>query len=489
MFVVVSESDINEMGYAMSRLEIDSNLCDDEKNTSESGQSHRHSKPLSLLEHDIAHATKLRSEPHEHLAKVLPGKRAVSVSPVKMLAGRESNFSGRGRFLRTDCCHVLGRYLPVNGPWLIDQMTSRAYVSQFSSDGSLFVAGFQGGTIRIYDVDRGWKVKKNILAKCLRWTITDTTLSPDQHFLVYTSMSPIVQIVNIGSAVTESFANVTEIHEGLDFSADDDGGYSFGMFSVKFSTDGRELVAGSSDDAIYVYDLERNKLSLRISAHKSDVNTVCFADESGHLIYSGSDDNFCKVWDRRCFKANGKPAGVLIGHLEGITFIDSRGDGRYLISNGKDQTIKLWDIRKMSSNANCHQGFRSYDWDYRWMDYPPQASDLKHPSDQSVATYKGHSVLRTLIRCYFSPAYSTGQKYIYTGSKDSCIYVYDLVSGAIVARLEHHRATVRDCGWHPHYPMLVSSSWDGDVVKWEFPGSGEAPTPLAESHMRRRHLY
>jgi WD repeat-containing protein 23 len=40
-----------------------------------------------------------------------------------------------------------------------------------------------------------------------------------------------------------------------------------------------------------------------------------------------------------------------MGHLEGITFVDSRGDGRYFISNGKDQTTKLWDIRKMSSNA------------------------------------------------------------------------------------------------------------------------------------------
>jgi len=40
-----------------------------------------------------------------------------------------------------------------------------------------------------------------------------------------------------------------------------------------------------------------------------------------------------------------------MGHLEGITFIDTRGDGRYFISNGKDQTIKLWDIRKMSSKV------------------------------------------------------------------------------------------------------------------------------------------
>ncbi|KAM6583156.1 hypothetical protein CsatB_010158 [Cannabis sativa] len=86
-----------------------------------------------------------------------------------------------------------------------------------------------------------------------------------------------------------------EIHEGLDFSADDDGGYSLGIFSVKFSTDGRELVTGSSDDSIYVYDLKANKQSLRIQAHSSDVNTVCFADESGHLIYSGSDDALCKL--------------------------------------------------------------------------------------------------------------------------------------------------------------------------------------------------
>ena len=40
-----------------------------------------------------------------------------------------------------------------------------------------------------------------------------------------------------------------------------------------------------------------------------------------------------------------------MGHLEGVTFLDSRGDGRYFISNSKDQSIKLWDIRKMSSHA------------------------------------------------------------------------------------------------------------------------------------------
>jgi WD40 repeat protein len=58
-----------------------------------------------------------------------------------------------------------------------------------------------------------------------------------------------------------------DIHDGLDFSQHEDVQYAFGIFSVKFSSDGRELVAGSNDESIYVYDLHANKLTLRLPAH------------------------------------------------------------------------------------------------------------------------------------------------------------------------------------------------------------------------------
>ncbi|KAK1437258.1 hypothetical protein QVD17_03047 [Tagetes erecta] len=479
---------IGDMGYALSRLESDPDYSDSESSPIGDDNDSQQSSSQNDLDHEVAQLTKLRSSPHDRLKRVLPRRGEVNVSPVKMLAGREGNYSGRGRFSSADRHHILNKYLPVKGPSIVDQLSTRGYVSQFSNDGSLFVAAFQGSHIKVYNAEMGWKLHKNIVAESLRWTVTDTSLSPDKRFLIYATMSPTVNIVNIGSAATDSHANVTEIHEGLDFADDNGLGYSFGIFSAKFSNDGRELVAGSSDDSVYVYDIEANRVSLRIQAHTSDVNTVCFADESSNLIYSGSDDSLCKVWDRRSSRSKGKPVGILTGHLEGITFIDSRNDGRYLISNGKDQTIKLWDIRKMSSNAARTPRFRNFEWDYRWMDYPVRARDLKHPSDQSVATYKGHSVLRTLIRCYFSPEYSTGQRYIYTGSHDSCVYVYDLVSGARVARLVHHTSTVRDCNWHPYYPMLVSSSFDGDIAKWEFPGNRENPTPLNNSRPRRQYF-
>lgn len=139
MFVTAID-DFDEMGYSLSRLTVESDCIDDWSSNHEVGSSQRSNKPF---DHEVAHLTKLRSAPNERLRQVGPGRRDRTVSTVKMLAGREGNYSGRGRFSSADCCHVLGRYLPVKGPWLVDQMPSRAYISQFSADGSLFIAGFQ----------------------------------------------------------------------------------------------------------------------------------------------------------------------------------------------------------------------------------------------------------------------------------------------------------------------------------------------------------
>lgn len=64
---------------------------------------------------------------------------------------------------------------------------------------------------------------------------------------------------------------------------------------------------------------------------------------------------------------------MLAGHSNGITYIDSRGDQRYLISNSKDQSIKLWDVRKCSSHRTeqiARQFVDRQDWDYRWQRMP-----------------------------------------------------------------------------------------------------------------------
>ncbi|KAM0947723.1 putative transcription factor WD40-like family [Dioscorea sansibarensis] len=85
-------------------------------------------------------------------------------------------------------------------------------------------------------------------------------------------MSPIIHIVNVGSESTESYANIN-VCTMLIFMTDCTCHLMtmeltlLEYFSVKFSIDGHELVAGSRNDSIYVYDLEENKLTLQIPAH------------------------------------------------------------------------------------------------------------------------------------------------------------------------------------------------------------------------------
>jgi len=88
------------------------------------------------------------------------------------------------------------------------------------------------------------------------------------------------------------------------------------------------LVAGTTGGSIVVYDIESRRSLHRIFSHDEDVNAVCFADSSSpHILYSGSDDTTLKVWDTRSL-GDSRAAGAFVGHIEGLTYIDSKGDGR-----------------------------------------------------------------------------------------------------------------------------------------------------------------
>jgi WD repeat-containing protein 23 len=61
------------------------------------------------------------------------------------------------------------------------------------------------------------------------------------------------------------------------------------------------------------------------------------------------------------------------------------------------------------------------------------------------------------------------------------------LTGKRVAKLSFHRGTVRDVSWHPTEPMLVSSSWDGHIAKWEHL-HGERPN-TARVETRRAAIF
>lgn len=104
-----------------------------------------------------------------------------------------------------------------------------------------------------------------------------------------------------------------------------------------------------------------------------------------------------QIWDRRCLnETNPKEVGIFSGHLDGITYIDSKNDARYLISNSKDQTIKLWDMRKFSPSGNPSSSRRRTRyhtrWDYRWDTVPKECKRFFAAMKQNVVANENNNI-------------------------------------------------------------------------------------------------
>jgi len=93
---------------------------------------------------------------------------------------------------------------------------------------------------------------------------------------------------------------------------------------------------------------------------------------------------------------------------------------------------------------------------------PSSETPTSKPS--SIMSYYGqHQISHTLIRAYFSPSSTTGQRYIVTGSSTNDGVIYDVLTGKCLGKLTGHTDIVRDVSWHPYLPLILTTSWDGSI--------------------------
>ena len=78
-----------------------------------------------------------------------------------------------------------------------------------------------------------------------------------------------LQVNMAASGTVESEANVTDIHEALHFDvleedSDDYFQRGFGIWSLSWAASGAEVVAGTGDDSLYLYNMDRQKVRIFI---------------------------------------------------------------------------------------------------------------------------------------------------------------------------------------------------------------------------------
>jgi len=116
-------------------------------------------------------------------------------------------------------------------------------------------------------------------------------------------------------------------------------GHTDRVTSVVFSPDGQQILSGSWDKTLKLWDVNTGSLVRSFTGHTDSVNSVAFSPD-GQTILSGSSDNTVKLWN----VSTGQLIYTFIGHSGSVNSVAISSDGQIILSGSSDGTIKLWNI-------------------------------------------------------------------------------------------------------------------------------------------------
>jgi WD40 repeat protein len=105
------------------------------------------------------------------------------------------------------------------------------------------------------------------------------------------------------------------------------------IVSVAFSPDGKTALAGGDrskqSESLKLWDVTTGNEIRQFAGHDGEVNSVAFSPK-GRFALSGSNDKTIKLWDIE----SGKTVRTLTGHVDRVDAVAFSPDGRYILSGG-----------------------------------------------------------------------------------------------------------------------------------------------------------
>jgi WD40 repeat protein len=115
-------------------------------------------------------------------------------------------------------------------------------------------------------------------------------------------------------------------------------GHSSSVYSVAFSLDSRQVVSGSDDNTVRLWDTVTGAALQTLEGHSHAVLSVDFSLDSRQVV-SGSDDDTIRLWDT----VTGAVLQILEGHSSSVYSVAFSLDSRQVVSGSHDGTVRLWD--------------------------------------------------------------------------------------------------------------------------------------------------
>ncbi|KAG9292434.1 hypothetical protein G9A89_015304 [Geosiphon pyriformis] len=276
-----------------------------------------------------------------------------------------------------------------------------------SSDGNLFATGSSDKTIKLFDARTG----------NLKQTLSGSTLSL-MHVSFNSSNDKIV------GASNDFTTRLWDLKSGRIWHTLT--GHIGKVYSARFNGDSTKVITGSHDRTIKVWDLNKGYCVKTIFCISS-CNDVVLIDESGSTLASGHLDNNLRFWDVRSGNNIKELNGI---HLGQITSVSVSPDGSKVMTNSRDNTLKLIDLKTYEVVQTLHAD--------------------------------GYTNGTNWSRACFSP----DGRYAAAGSLDGTIYYWNIYKSRLEKTLKEHSAPICGVCWNPQGGQVFSADKDRTVCIW-----------------------
>jgi hypothetical protein len=119
------------------------------------------------------------------------------------------------------------------------------------------------------------------------------------------------------------------------------GGGKSWVRAVAVSSNGKEVISGSHNNKVTVWDIQTGGKRMVLIGHSANVKSVAITPD-GTLIMSASDDQSIRIWNAN----SGKALAKLDGHTKPVRSVIALSDNAHALSAGLDGTLRIWDLTK-----------------------------------------------------------------------------------------------------------------------------------------------
>ena len=317
----------------------------------------------------------------------------------------------------------------------------------FSPDARLLASGSKDNTVRLWDVERAFELRK--LTGHTAW-VKAVAFSADGRWLVSGSVDGVVKL--------------WEVATGRELKSLSGGG---SINALAFSPDARRVAAGNAENSVLVWNAQTGQTERTLKGHAGAVLTLAFSPD-GKLLATGARDNSIKLWDA----GNGRELHTLAGHADRVRSVAFSADGKRLASGSDDRTIKIWDaargreMRTLAGHSDPVMAVAFTDGGRNLVSAGANSLALVRWDAESgvqLSTTSDAESLETLEAAIFS----ADGKLVASSNGDKTVVLRDVSAPRSVRILETRASSVYATAFSPDGKWFASGSKDNTVRLWE----------------------